>query len=81
VYCPKKLGGSAEENKNLLIQRILRSDRLVTSEWDTVPVMAMKLRGKRIAISPTKLRAIPVVKFISEQLEAVGGAANNDSAW
>jgi hypothetical protein len=46
-----------------------------------VQVTAMKLRGEKIAISSSKLRAIPVVKFNSWLLEAVVSAANNDAAW
>jgi hypothetical protein len=80
-YRPKKGGGSAEENENQPIHRVLRPDQLVTSEGETVQVTAMKLRGERIAISSAKLRAIPVVKFNSWLLEAVVSAANNDAAW
>jgi hypothetical protein len=52
-YRPKKGGGSAEENENQPIHRVLRPDQLVTSEGETVQVM--KLRGERIAIPSAKL--------------------------
>jgi hypothetical protein len=80
-YRPKQGGGSAEENENQPIHRVLRPDQLVTSEGETVQVTVMKLRGERIAISSAKLGAIPVVKFNSWLLEAVVSAASNDAAW
>jgi hypothetical protein len=42
-YRSKKGGGSAEENKNQPIHRVLRPDQLVTSEGETVQVTTMKL--------------------------------------
>jgi hypothetical protein len=78
---PRIGSSSAEENQNQPIHPILSSDELVTSEGGTVQVMAMKLRGKLIAISSAILRAIPVVKFNSWLLEAVVSATNTDATW
>jgi hypothetical protein len=58
----------------------LRLDQLVTSAGDTVKVLAMKLLCELIAINSVNFRAIPVIQFHSRWLEAVVGAANNNTA-
>jgi hypothetical protein len=80
MYRLTRGGGSAEENENQPIHRVLRPDQLVTSEEEPAQVTAIKLRGEPIAISSAKLRAIAVVKFNSWMLEAVVNATNNDAA-
>jgi hypothetical protein len=42
-YRPERGADSAEENKHQPIHRILKPDQLVTSDRETVQVMAMKL--------------------------------------
>jgi hypothetical protein len=56
-------GSSAKEKKNQHIHCVPRPDQLVTSAGEPVQVMAMKLEGKPIAISATKIRTMPLIKF------------------
>jgi transposase InsO family protein len=68
-YRPDKGGGSAENNENQPIYRVLRPDQLATVD------------GDQVILSSLKLQSIPKVRFTSELLDEIFVEGAKDPDW
>ena len=68
-YRPLKGGGSAEENENQPIYRLLRPDQLVSVD------------GAQVVLSSLSVQSIPKVKFHQSLLEEVFASGQQDAEW
>jgi len=92
-YCPKKGGGSIEENENQPIHQVLRPDQLMSVEGDYVWTSAARAKGSPIMVSSLQslsepivvsshtLKVIPVVKFDKHMYQDVILSGQDDEDW